>query len=53
MRDLHKELGKLIYEKRLLEISNGNNDAMIERIDNIIKKLQEQIRLDKDTSASE
>lgn len=44
MKDLYKQLGKLIYEKRILELSEGNNDAMIERIDAIIKKIQEEIK---------
>ena len=52
MRDLYKQLGKLIYEKRILELSEGNNDAMIERVDALIKKIQEEIKNSVDNTST-
>lgn len=37
-----EDLGPLMYERRLAEIEG--NDAMVENLDKLLKRLQEQIK---------
>lgn len=42
-KEIRKNIGKLQYEKQLILISDNPSDALLDKIDSIINKLQKKL----------